>query len=110
MDEKQRARRRFLERLGGVGLVAGAGVVLGGRALAQGTTPAVQNCDASGLSEQQIQTRNALQYTDNSSKADQFCHNCQYFKPASGEGCGTCSIVPGPINPQGWCTAWVKKS
>ncbi len=106
MDANQRARRRFLGRLGGLGLALGSGALLGRGALAQDAAPA--GCDTAGLTDQQKQTRQSLQYTDQSQKADQFCHNCQYFTPASGQGCGSCSVVPGPIHPQGWCMAWVQ--
>ncbi len=33
------------------------------------------------------------------------CSTCQLFKPPS-----SCSVVTGKISPNGWCTAWVKKS
>lgn len=109
MDAKQRARRRFLERVMGVGFAVGAGALLGGFAHAQGDMrPADQPCEADDLSDQQKQARDSLQYTDSSPKEGQYCHNCQYWQPAgSAQDCGGCSIVPGPIHPQGWCSAWV---
>jgi High potential iron-sulfur protein len=33
------------------------------------------------------------------------CSMCQLFKPPH-----SCSVVTGVISPNGWCTAWVKKS
>ena len=33
------------------------------------------------------------------------CSMCQLFKPPH-----SCSVVTGVISPDGWCTAWVKKS
>lgn len=65
--------------------------------------------DVSGLTEQQIQTRKSLQYVDSSPHAAKRCNNCKLFKPpAAGEECGGCQVVPGPIHPKGYCTAWVK--
>ena len=111
MDAKQRARRRFLERVMGVGFAVGAGALLGGavvHAQEGERRPADQPCPTDDLSEQQVQAREALQYTDNSPKEGQYCDNCQYWLPAgSPQECGGCSIVPGPIHPQGWCSAWV---
>lgn len=70
---------------------------------------AARSCtDVSNLTEQQKQTRKALQYVDDSPHADKRCNNCELFAPpAEGQACGTCQVVPGPIHPQGYCTAWV---
>lgn len=39
-------------------------------------------------------------------KGDQHCANCLQFVAES----NTCKVVDGPINPQGWCTVWVKRA
>jgi len=44
-------------------------------------------------------------------KNGQKCSGCKWFvagKTATADG--TCQIVEGSISPNGWCTAWVKKS
>lgn len=67
--------------------------------------------DTSGLKDSEIKTRESLNYTDDSPKADKNCANCQLYQPAEQEGsCGGCQSVPGPIHPEGYCTAWVKKA
>jgi hypothetical protein len=38
-------------------------------------------------------------------KGDQSCSNCNLFSPPD-----TCSLVDGPINPQGWCRYHQNKS
>lgn len=39
-------------------------------------------------------------------KGDQKCDGCLHFIPES----STCKLVEGQINPNGWCTLWVKKA
>ena len=39
------------------------------------------------------------------SKTGHKCSQCQLFKPPH-----SCAVVHGVISPNGWCTAWVKKS
>jgi hypothetical protein len=42
---------------------------------------------------------------------DQQCNNCQFFVPGKkSQDNGTCQVVEGSISPQGWCTAYSKKS
>jgi hypothetical protein len=66
--------------------------------------------DLSGLSESEKETRDLYRYVSNSPHEDKKCHLCNYFiPPAGGSTCGTCQIVKGPINPNGYCTSWVKK-
>lgn len=39
-------------------------------------------------------------------KADAFCDNCMFFKPAD----NGCTIFPrNSVEPKGWCQSWVKK-
>jgi hypothetical protein len=64
--------------------------------------------DVSKLTKEQIETRKALQYVDDSPHEEKRCNNCQLFEqPGEGEECGGCQVVPGPIHPNGYCTAWM---
>ena len=64
--------------------------------------------DVSNLTKEQIQTRKTLQYVDASPDAEKRCNNCRLFEPpGDGEECGGCQVVPGPIHPNGYCTAWI---
>lgn len=66
--------------------------------------------DLSGLSGSEKETRDLYRYVAHSPHEDKKCHLCNYFiQPAGGAPCGTCQIVKGPINPDGYCTSWVKK-
>jgi hypothetical protein len=41
----------------------------------------------------------------------QKCSQCKFFMPGSSPSKnGSCKIVEGSISPNGWCTAWSKKS
>jgi hypothetical protein len=44
-------------------------------------------------------------------KGGKNCAGCRFFKPnkENHKGMGSCSIVSGPISPNGWCVAWAKK-
>lgn len=64
--------------------------------------------DTSGLTDAQIQQRQATNYVDESPNPDQLCNNCQLFtEPEEGAQCGGCQVVPGPIHPEGYCDLWV---
>ncbi len=55
-------------------------------------------------------TKAAMQYQDKP-KDGQKCSDCRFFIPGtSSTANGTCQVVEGSISPQGWCTAYSKKS
>ena len=55
-------------------------------------------------------TKQAMQYQDQP-KGDQTCDTCAQWIPGPKPGApGGCKVVEGPINPKGWCVAYVKKS
>ncbi len=66
--------------------------------------------DVSGLSQADLETRTQFGYKGQTPDPDKFCNNCQHFHPSTGSGpCGTCELVKGPINPNGYCTQWMEK-
>ncbi|MFB6374371.1 MAG: high-potential iron-sulfur protein [Bradymonadaceae bacterium] len=131
-DDDKLDRRQFLVRAGYAGLfAAGATSVAagckkgGGKSGSEGGGgsesqqqpdkgggSAKLDCtDTSGLKNSEKKTRKSLKYTDSSPKDDKSCSNCQLFQPPKEDGsCGSCQSVPGPIHPDGYCTAWVKKA
>ncbi|SHK95940.1 high-potential iron-sulfur protein [Rhodothermus profundi] len=129
MDDKRVTRRDFLLRVGALGLAGlGASSLLsacGGGQQQQQTAPQPEaasvdtaaaasadfSCtDVSGLTAEEIQMRESLQYTDHSPYPDKTCSNCQLFIPAeSPNQCGACQLIKGPIHPDGYCTSWVQK-
>jgi len=55
-------------------------------------------------------TKQAMQYQEQP-KNDQKCADCLQFIPGAEQGAnGTCKVVEGPISPNGWCAAYVKKT
>lgn len=63
--------------------------------------------DVSGLSQADLQTRKAVKYVDETPEPDKTCGNCKLYTPPQGGGCGSCTVVKGPIAKNGYCTAWV---
>lgn len=65
--------------------------------------------DTTGLSEQDIATRKALEYVDKAPDPAKDCVGCQLYTAGAPNACGTCSIIKGPIHPKGHCKSWVAK-
>ena len=96
------SRRDML--LGGVGLVTLAGIG------ACKSAPKEVTCtDTAGLAPADVATRTSLQYVEKSAQAGKSCTNCQQYEPAGEGQCGKCKVVKGPINPAGYCSAYVAK-
>jgi len=58
---------------------------------------------------QQKATKQAMQYQEQP-KGGQKCSDCLQFVPGQQGANGACKVVEGPISPNGWCAAFVKKS
>ena len=60
------------------------------------------------LTEQDMATRNALAYVDQSEDPEKNCSNCRFFQPEKFAGaCGGCQLFPnGGVNPNGNCKSW----
>ncbi len=64
-------------------------------------------CPTENLSAKEIAIRDRLKYVDATPVETRNCKNCKlYFPPKDSSHCGTCSAVPGPIHPQGYCISW----
>ncbi len=120
-DSSNVSRRLFLQRLGALGVAGvGASTVLsacgGDDAPADddATADADFTCDdVSGLSDQEIQTREqqieALDYVEATPNPEERCDNCMFWEePEAGAECGGCDLFPGPVHPEGWCNSWVE--
>jgi hypothetical protein len=60
------------------------------------------------LTEQERAIRASLKYVDKTSIPARTCKNCKlYTLPVNNALCGGCKVVPGPIHPEGYCTAWI---
>ncbi len=116
-DEKAISRRDFIQRISFIGVAGvGAGTLLsacggGGGQQGGGEMAGEFTCtDTAGLTEQEVQMRQTLQYVDQSPFPDKLCNNCALWQdPAEGQQCGGCTVVKGPIHPKGHCTSWAAK-
>lgn len=61
--------------------------------------------DTAGLAPGDLATRTSNGYVEQSREADKNCVNCQFWQGQANQ-CGTCTVVRGPINPQGYCNLW----
>lgn len=67
--------------------------------------------DLSGLTDQEKGTRDALGYIAKTENPEQVCTNCNFWqKPEGDSPCGGCTLMKGPINPDGWCKSWFAKA
>lgn len=67
--------------------------------------------DTSGLSPDDARLRSEIAaYSDTSQDPAKHCAQCVQFIPGGKDSCGTCKVVKGPINPNGSCKLFVKKT
>ncbi|HTQ02428.1 MAG TPA: hypothetical protein VMI54_01185, partial [Polyangiaceae bacterium] len=67
--------------------------------------------DTSSLTPDDAKLRSEIAaYTDVSQDPNKHCSGCMQFNPGGQDACGTCKVVKGPINPNGSCKLWVKKT
>jgi High potential iron-sulfur protein len=104
--ENARLSRRTTLRL----LVATPLMAAGLSACGKKTEP--DSCgDLAGLSDGEKTAREALQYKDRSMEKDKRCGGCNFYQAASDPAaCGACTLVKGPIHPNGYCTAFAAKT
>ena len=100
--------------LGGSTLLAACGG--GGKKPEENESPGEQSkesgpCgDVSNLSDADLATRKQFNYVGQTPNSEKFCSNCLHWRPPAGNGlCGTCELVKGPINPNGYCDQWMEK-
>lgn len=72
--------------------------------------PAGLSCtDTAGLTPQELTTRQSQAYTDQSPHADKTCDNCNFYTAGQPNQCGSCTVIAGPIHPDGYCNLWAAK-
>lgn len=67
------------------------------------------SCSGGGLTPAQLALRGGLHYTEHGSDASRHCSGCQLYT-GNATACGTCSSVPGSINPNGSCDAFAARA
>lgn len=127
MANKHLSRRDFLLRFGAIGaLGAGAGTLVsacgGGdtastpapeaaAAAPEAAAPEAACTDLSGLTDEEVTMRQVnLEYMDVTNDPARACSLCAlYIPPAEGATCATCTLVKGPIAPNGSCKSFAPK-
>ena len=66
--------------------------------------------DTAGLTAQETKMRKTLDYSDASADPAKTCANCQLYKPAAPDQCGSCTLLKGTIHPKGFCKSWAAKT
>lgn len=56
-----------------------------------------------GLDPAALANRTAQQYVDQSTRASSHCSSCRFFTAGAAGACGSCTLIAGPINPNGYC-------
>lgn len=109
MTTKSKMTRRLFLVRGAGGAALGAGLVVMGSACGGGDG---LNCtDVSGLSDAERSARTSLGYVEVSPHAARKnCTNCNFYTAGPQGQCGECTLVKGPINPNGYCNSWAAKT
>ncbi len=97
------SRRVFLARIAAGGAAIGVLQTLGCGGGGGDSFSCNENVDQAAQG-----TRSALQYRDASTDPNKKCIDCVLYT-GNATACGTCSAVPGPIHPNGTCTAFAPK-
>lgn len=66
--------------------------------------------DTTGLPPAAVQMRQSQHYVDSSPNPEQNCANCNFFSAGQAGQCGTCTVVQGPIHPDGYCDLWAAQA
>lgn len=99
-------RRDLLRSVIALPVVAAAGSLLG----ACGGDDALTCTDTAGLPPAAVTLRTTLAYVDQSPHgAQKNCLNCNFYQAAAANQCGGCTLIQGPIHPEGYCNSWAAK-
>lgn len=100
------SHRRISRRHALTVVVASSGAAL----LGCGGSSGVRCDDVSGLSANDADFRRGQGYVDRSTRPGRTCASCNFFEAAAPESCGGCTLIAGPINPEGYCNLWVERT
>lgn len=100
------SRRVFLARGAAFGAAAGTFLTIG-----CGGSEELTCTNVSSLSAGEQAARTGLAYVDTSPHgAQKNCLNCNFYTEAPAGQCGGCTLIKGPIHPQGYCNGWAAKA
>lgn len=103
---RREAAKRALMVLGAAAIAPSVLSACGGEETSGGLTCT----DTTGLSPAEITTRQSQHYADASPHADKHCNGCRFFTAGAAGQCGTCQVIRGPINPDGYCDLWAARA
>ncbi|GAB5518450.1 MAG: hypothetical protein RhofKO_07010 [Rhodothermales bacterium] len=110
MTHDTKSRRHFLRQLGALTVVGTTTTVaLSACGGGDGGAAALTCTDTTGLAEADINMRQSVQYVDETPDPAKPCSACALYTAAAEGQCGGCTVVKGPIHPDGWCTLWAPK-
>jgi len=101
-------RRIFVKRAGLYGLGVALHMIGCGGDSEQAAHTSAESCtDLSNLTTGQIKVRDTFGYVDRSDDEDLVCRTCEFWQaPAAGGLCGGCTLMAGPIHPDGFCDSY----
>lgn len=102
MNRHDRQRREVILAMATGGLVLGAPAILTGCGRNQGDQAAQQDSPSTLLDEGGKASKESVDY-QYEPRNGEMCSSCLQFVADS----STCRIVAGPIDPRGWCRAYV---
>ncbi len=103
---RREAAKRALMVLGAAAVAPTALAACGGEEESEGLTCT----DTTGLTPAEITTRQSQQYSDSSPHQDKHCENCNFFTAGAPGQCGSCQVLKGPINANGYCNLWAARA
>lgn len=56
-----------------------------------------------GLETSAVANRTAQGYVEHSTRSSAHCRECRFYTAGAPSACGTCQVIGGPINPDGYC-------
>jgi hypothetical protein len=65
--------------------------------------------DTSTLTPAERELRATLGYVDRSADEARSCKHCQQWSAVAASPCGRCTVVRGPIDPEGRCKKWAAR-
>lgn len=95
---------------GGGTATGGGGTTTGGGGMGTATVAEAERTATSQGGQQRdpsgLVSPESLNYQDQPKNGQQ-CSGCQFYVPdANGDGMGACTVVSGPVSPEGWCSSW----
>ncbi len=106
MSEKGLSRRELIKRGVVLSVVASAPA-----ALFTGCGSGELRCnDESALSTAERDARHGAGYAERAADRARACSGCNFYQAAGANACGSCTVVRGPIHPEGSCNLFVARA